>query len=240
MLHYNGFTPVAWAIFALGIASSPTMAGVETNKLEVLISANETRGEGGSNWTYAWSFDGQWAAQGKHSMLQLTVDSDYSRSETATTDHLQNSLRWIGASDAADKGWKPVLLTQTEGDHSFDDALLLLAAGMRRNYRYGFLEFTAGASREIGVADDWAGDVGLAFAYARQFGDRLKVSSGPTAQYGMLGELRRRNDRLRYSWNMNIDYLIYEKCSLGYRLWMGNTTANTERTQWVGLNFKIK
>jgi hypothetical protein len=238
ILRYSGMALAAWA--ALSIASSPAAAaGFETKKLGVLISANERRGET-SEWTYAWALDGQWERKGQQHVVAIALDSDYGRSDTSTTDRLLTSLRLIGNRDIKTSRWRPVMLAQTEGDHSFESALLLLALGVRQDYRYGFIEFTGGASRDIGGADDWSGDVGLAFAYARNLSERWKVRTGPKAQYGTLGELRLRDDRLRYSWDLNLDYQIHEKCSLGYRLWVGNTVPGTERTQWVGVNFKVK
>lgn len=241
MLSFRIAIHLTLASLACALLQPAAWAGkVTTTMLQVLISANETRGASGSAWTYAESLDGQWAWQGKHTGLEFTVDSDYSRSDTAITDHLLNSLRWIGARDPNAQGWKPVFLAQTEGDHSFDSAMLLLALGMRRQYRYGFIEFTGGSSRNIGFEDSWVGDVGLAFSYERTFAKRWKLHTGPKAQYGTMGELRLRDDRLRYSWDLNLDYQIAKACSLGYRLWTGNTAGDTERTQWIGLNFKVK
>ena len=239
ILRYSGMALAAWAL-ALCLMSAPAAgAEFETKKLRLLISANERQGDT-SEWTYAWAFDGQWERASEQHALVITLDSDYSRSDTVTTDRLLTSLRLIGKQDIGAGRWRPVLLTQTEGDHEFDSALLLLALGVRRNFRYGFIEFTAGSSRDIGREDEWAGDVGLAFAYEQTLYKRWRIKTGPKAQYGTLGELRLRDDRLRYSWDINLDYLFHEKCSLGYRLWTGNTVPGSQRTQWLGLNFKLK
>lgn len=238
-----GYRPFVMALCAcvLLVVWRPAMAGhLDTQRLRVLISANEQQGADRGDWTYAWALDGQWGQQGRRAGMELTIDSDYSRSETATTDHLLTGWRWIGVRDARADGWKPVFLAQTEGDHRFDTAMLLLAVGMRRKHRDGFIELTAGASRDIGRADEWIGDIGLAFGYERALSRKWTVRTGPQAQYGTMGQLRVRDDRLRYSWDLNLNYRINDACSLGYRLWAGNTVPTARRTQWIGLNVIVK
>jgi hypothetical protein len=225
---------------ALMVAMS-AWAETETKKFRILISANETKGETSEKLTYAWSLDGQWHQVGERIGLETTLDSDYSRSDDTEVDRLRTAFRFISPEYGKQlHKWYPIFLAQTEGDHDFDSVHTLLAFGYRQKQRHGYLEFSAGASKDIRTGESWLGDVGMAFQYERKISERLTVSTGPKAEYGAVGEVRLRKDRLRYSWDVNIDYELGERIGLGYRLWYGNTVPNSRRTQWLGVTYEMK
>ena len=221
------FHPGAWAL--------------EPVRMNAILSATETRGADDGNWSFTWSFDGAWRALTDSNRLDVTLNSNYARSERARLDRLRTGFRWLDKDYGEDKGrWYPVYLLQTEGDHSINSLHTLVAAGFRQEHGYGYLEVTAGASRDVRAADTWTGDVGLEFSYEREILDRWTVRTGPKAEYGALGSARLRGDRIRYSWDFNLTYQATDRLGIGYRLWTGNTVPNSDRTQWIGLTYRYR
>lgn len=213
----------------------------ETKKLQALLSATETKGEGGGSWTLSWNFDGQWQTPMAGRNLNVTVDSDYSKSDTAKLDRLRTGFRLLDREYGKQiRKWHPVYLIQTEGDHSLDSIHTLGAAGYRQKRRYGFVELTAGASKDVTTGESWVGDIGAEVGYERNLGPKWKFRTGPTGEYGALGSVRLRDDRFRYSWDVSLDYQASKKLGLGYRMWYGNTVPGSRRTQWIGLTYKLK
>ena len=213
----------------------------QTNKLQALLSASETKGGGDTSTTLSWSLDGDWSRGMWERTLQFTLDSDYSKSDSAKLDRLRTGTRLLEKDyGAVLRHWYPVYLIQTEGDHSLDSVHTLLAAGMRQKRRYGFFEVTFGASKDIQTGESWMGDLGFEVGFSKKIGDKWTVSTGPKGEYGALGSMRLRDDRMRYSWDVNVDYAASERLGIGYRLWYGNTVPNSDRTQWLGITYKIK
>ena len=224
------------------LTGTVVMADVETKELGIVLSASERSGGGDSDWTLSWNMDGQFETPALGRELNLTLDSDYSRGANAKLDRLKTVWRLLpeGHEEKAKRKWYPVYLLQTEGDHGIDSLYTTLAAGVRQQRRYGFVEATAGASRDVRLGNPWVGDVGIQLGYERQIGSKWHVSTGPTGEVGAIGEIRRAGDRFRYSWDVAVDYQATEKLGLGYRLWYGNTVPDSRRTQWVGVTFKAK
>lgn len=222
-------------------SSRAAAGGFDTQKLRALLSANNTKGQGGSDWTVAWSLDGQWKKRGRAMDLNLTLDSDYSKSDTAKLDRLRTGWRFLSSQYGKQTyKWYPVYLLQTEGDHTGDSIHTLGAFGYRQKRSYGFFELTAGASKNLRGHDQWVGDIGFQLGYQRKLGSRWTFRTGPKGEVGALGDVRVRGDRLRYSWDVQLDYAASDKMSIGYRLWSGNTVPNSRRTQWLGLSYKWK
>lgn len=214
---------------------------LDRKKCDVLMSATETKGDGGGSWTLAWSFDGAWAQSWSRKSLGITVDSDYSKSDTAKLDRLRLGFRLLGSDyGKIARKWYPVYLVQTEGDHGFDSMHTLGAAGYRQKRRHGFVELTAGVSKDIRESESWVGDIGAQVGYERKLGPKWSFRTGPEAEFGAVGDVRLREDRLRYSWDVAIDYRASERLGFGYRLWYGNTVPNSRRTQWIGVTYKMK
>lgn len=229
------------AFIATCLLAPPAGADFETKKLEALLSANETKGGGDSNWTLKWNLKGRWLRPGTHSSFGISVDSDYAKSDASKVDRLRMGFRLLDKDyGKVTRKWYPVYLIQTEGDHSFDSVHTLGAAGFRQKRRYGFLELTAGASKDIRASEEWVGDVGAEIGYESMLGDRWKFSTGPKGEFGAFGSMRLREDRLRYSWDVSLDYKVSEKLGIGYRLWYGNTVPNSDRTQYIGVKYMWK
>ncbi len=216
-------------------------ADLRTQKLSALLSATETKSDDGGAWTVAWNLDGEWLKPGKRKALTITADSDYSRSESKKLDRLRLGFRWLdGDYGEVLRKWHPVYLVQTEGDHGGDSIHTLVAAGYRQKRRHGFIELTAGFSKDVrSSAQEWVGDIGTQFGYERELG-KWKISTGPKGEMGAIGDVRLRGDRLRWSWDAAVDYRATEALGLGYRLWYGNTVPNARRTQWIGLTYTHK
>jgi len=95
-------------------------------------------------------------------------------------------------------------------------------------------------SKDIQTSESWVGDIGFEVGFEKQIGSKWKVRTGPKGEYGALGSVRLRDDRFRYSWDVNVDYQASERLGVGYRLWYGNTVPNSDRTQWIGLTYRLK
>ncbi len=231
---------IALMIAAL-LAPCGVRADLKTQKLSALLSASETKTDDGSAWTVAWNLDGEWLRPSKKRSLSITADSDFSRSESKTLDRLRLGFRSLdGDYGKVLRKWYSVYLLQTEGDHGGDSIHTLLAAGYRQKRRYGFIELTAGFSKDVrNSAEEWVGDIGTQFGYERQLG-RWKLSTGPKGELGTVGDVRLRGDRLRWSWDLAVDYQATKALGFGYRLWHGNTVPSARRTQWIGITYKAK
>ncbi|MGD8239737.1 MAG: hypothetical protein PVH68_14350 [Armatimonadota bacterium] len=231
-------TPI---IVACTLTTCAVHADLSTQKLNALLSASETKSDDSSAWTVAWNLDGQWIKPGKHRSLTITTDSDFSKSGSRKLDRLRLAFRSLDADyGKVPRKWYSVYLGQTEGGHDFDSIHTLLAAGYRQKRKYGFIELTAGFSKDIRKSgEDWVGDVGGQFGYERELG-RWKFRTGPKGEFGTVGDVRVRGDRLRWSWDLAVDYRATKKLGVGYRLWQGNTVPNATRTQWIGITYNAK
>jgi hypothetical protein len=213
----------------------------DTNRLNILLSATETKGGGDTNTTVSWNLSGNWDRTLWSKILEFSLDSDYSKSENAKLDRLRTGSRLLdGDYGKKLRHWYPVLLLQTEGNHGMDSINTLFAAGMRQKRRYGYFEATLGVSKDVRTAEPWVGDIGVEFGYERKFGDRWTVKTGPKGEYGAIGSVRLRDDRFRYSWDVNVDYKASDHLGIGYRLWYGNTVPDSDRTQYIGLSYTLK
>lgn len=225
----------------LAAAFAPAARALEPVKINAVLSATETKGRGATSRTLTWSMDGEWREVTRSRQMVLRLNSDYSRSENARLDRLRTSFRRLHRDYGKQvHKWYPVYLVQTEGDHGFDGLHTLAAAGFRQRREYGYVEITAGASRDIRGDDEWMGDIGFEFGYERDLGNNWSVRTGPKGELGALGSARLRDDRLRYSWDVNINYQATETLGFGYRLWAGNTVRDSDRTQWVGITYRYR
>ncbi len=229
---------IMFGLLCLITVRSVMARGIETTKLCVLLNTMETATESESAWTRTWALDGGWRRRGERVTLDIIVDSDYSRSDASKLDRLRTAYRFQSTHHGEETGrWYPMMLVQTEGNHSFSSIYTLAAYGMRRENSLGFLEATAGASKDLRTAEKWVGNVGFTLGYERKLGDRWKLHAGPKAEYGAFGDLRLAGDRLRYSLDGALDYQMTKKCGIGYRIWLGNTVPNSRRTQFFGLTY---
>ncbi len=240
LIRYWAIHIVLCLLVAVGTAPA-ALADFEMKKFNALISANETKSKDNSSWSLNWNMDSELVLSSKRTLLTITIDSDYSKSETTELDRLRTGFRVLSSQYGKAEGkWYPVLLIQTEGDHGGNSIHTLLSGGYRQKLKYGFIELTAGASKDVRTGDTWTGDVGVQFAYERKIGKKWKFKTGPTGEYGTLGQARLRGDRFRYSWDVGLDYQATNRIGIGYRLWYGNTVPNARRTQWFGITYKYK
>ncbi len=225
-------------VLCLLVASSAAWSSDWTqDKFEIGFSIAESKGDSGSSRDYSWNFDGLWTRHHPTRLFSITVDSDYSKAENggSEVDRLKTWLRRIYQNRPAEQ-WNPVVTISTEGDHDCDTVLTLVAGGMRKEFPRGFLELTAGASKDVRSAESWAGDIGALFQYQRQWG-RLGLTVNPETSYGMLGEFRLRRKRLRYTFDTSLDYSLGKKLSLTYRLHRNNFKGTSQRHQYLGLTY---
>jgi hypothetical protein len=230
-------TGLAAVLFGTLTASRVHATNCETRKFKVLLSASEARSEDEGVWTYAWAMD----AEFQRGILNFTMDSDYSKTEDVRLDRLKTAFRFMDKNYGKDRyRWYPLVLIQTEGDHDGDSIHTLTSTGVRQQRRYGYIEVTGGASKDMKTSDPWVGDIGCQVMYDRQLGPKWRFKTGPRTEVGILGNVRLRPDQVRYSWDAALDYQMTNNFGIGYQLWVGNTVPGSERTQWLGVTFQKK
>ena len=205
------------------------------DKFEIGLSIAENKGEGATARDYSWTFDGLWTRHAPGKPFSITVDSDYSKGQSGSSklDRFKTWFRQIYQKRPATE-WNPVVTLSTEGDHSFDTVLTLIAGGMRKESARGFLELTGGASKDVRSAEGWAADVGALYQYERKWG-RLGLTVNPETSYGVLGEFRIRKERLRYTFDVSLDYSLGQKLGAVYRVHRNNFSGTSQRHQYLGL-----
>ena len=206
----------------------------QTDDLKATVSLISKASDQGACSDYAWSLDGAWSDRWGAHDVTLTVDSDYSRGDDSPKyDRLKTWWRYSLKDQPATK-WTPLVLVSTEGDHRADQLQTVAALGLRKSNPHGFVELSLGASKDVRTADPWTGDLGLTVGYERRFGN-LGWSLKPQGAFGALGEARLRPDRFLYTMDTSLDYRLTNKMALSYRLQWGNTLADAQRMQFLGL-----
>jgi len=207
------------------------------DKFEIGLSIAENQGDAGTSRNYSWNFDGIWTRHHPGRLFSITVDSDYSKADDggSKVDRLKTWLRRIYQHRPATQ-WNPLITISTEGDHGCDTVLTLVAGGIRKEFARGFIEFTGGASKDVRSPECWAADIGTLLSYRRQWG-RMGLTVNPETSYGMLGEFRVRRKRLRYTFDVSLDYSLGGKLAATYRLHRNNFTGTSQRHQYLGLTY---
>lgn len=206
--------------------------------LAIQLSASETNNDDVSSWDYAWSLQGKYVRPAGNYSLNYTIESDYVRSaDRIKTDRLKSVTRLIRRDKSA---WAPVVLLQSLGDHDCDTTQVLAAAGVRYSFSAGFIEATTGVSKDVITSDPWRVDTGMEFGMEQHFGSRLSLKAGPKLSYTTGGTIRTDGEQMRYDLGIRLQYELTEQMAIGYRFWQGNTTPTADRTQWLGINFKIQ
>jgi hypothetical protein len=228
-------------LLALAVVALVAQAdGLETRKFSVLTSASSTTSDSGTVWNYGWNATGQWQTMTKKDTLQLDVNSNYRRDTKVRADNVRIGLRLMPRAKVKVGKWQPVYLAQSEGDHRFNKALFLFAYGARATYKQGYLELTAGASKDLSNAGPFKFDIGLQASLSRQVSPKLKVGTGPKVNFASEGEFRLRDKEKRYSWDFNADYKLSDTMTLSYRLTGGNTDPRNKGSQMIGLRYTYK
>lgn len=228
-------TAVVTTVLWLGIDSGAS--AVETDKLKLSLSITSKAGDGGSSDSYSWAGDGTWSLKEDYRKLSLQTQSRYSKlDDDREYDQLKLWWRytWLNVPDSK---WHPVVVLSSDGDHDFGKVFTLGAFGYRKDYGPGDIELTFGASKDIRTAEAWTGDVGVLFDYAHKTG-KLSMGVNPHADYGLLGEVRFRDNRFRYMVDTDLGYDIGDRLKASYRLSWGNTTDDASRIQFFGITYE--
>lgn len=210
---------------------------VQTEKLNVVANLTEERVQNESEYDLSTSVEGVWAQQETGVRWEFTLNSDYDRSLTAEDeyDRLKMWLRYL-IQQRAKTEWNPLIMVSTEGDHDFDKVNTLVAGGYRKYFDWGFVELTGGASKDIQTGDDWVGDVGGLVQVEKGFG-RFTWTVNPEVSYGLLGEVRFRENRTIYSLSTGLSYDIGRGLGAAYRLRLNNSKGDDRRHQFLGVSY---
>ncbi len=234
-------TVVLIALALLGIAGALTPAlaeGWQTEKLSVAVNLSEEYVDGESSSDLALTLDAIVSRPIGGGRFEFTVDSDYDRSFEGDAEDFDRLKTWsrylIGGDPRAD--WTPLIVISTEGDHGLDSVQTLGAFGWRKYMGKGFIELTAGVSKDVRTAAPWVGDVGALFSFEQNWG-RLSWNVHPEASYGILGETRLRDEQLIYSLSSGLNYAVGEHLGMTYRVQFNNSQGDDRRHQFLGLSY---
>ena len=195
---------------------------------------------GESEYDFTAALNGVWADEWERARLELTLVSDYDRSLTGEEeyDRLKTWVRYLFREHPQEE-WNPLIAVSTEGDHDFDQIRTLIALGLRKHFGDGFIEFTGGASKDLNTGDDWVGDVGALVQFERHW-DRLTWTVTPQVNYGLLGEVRFRENRTLYSFTSGLSYRLSGRLGIAYRLQLNNTQGDDRRHQFLGISYSYR
>ena len=219
------------------IVGTTVAQALETEKLKFIANLTEDQVGGESEYDFAASLDGVWGSREDESRWEITVNSDYDRSISGEDeyDHLKTWFRYMLKERPADK-WSPLIAVSSDGDHDLDQVKTLVALGWRKHFNGGYVELTGGASKDVQTADDWMGDIGALVQVEKDFG-RFTWTVNPEVNYGLLGEVRFRDNRTLYSFSSGLAYEISDGVGLGYRLQLNNTQQEDRRHQFLGFSY---
>lgn len=222
------------------IGSAVTAMALDTERLDFTANLNEKRVAGESEYDFKASLHGVWARDLERSRWEITAMSDYDRALTAEEeyDRLKTWFRYL-LTEREKTQWNPLVSVSTEGDHSLDQVHTLVAIGMRRHFDGGFVEITGGASKDIRTGDDWMGDIGALVSLRQDFG-RFTWTVNPELNYGLLGEVRFRDNRTLYTFSSGLRYNITDDLGIAYRLQLNNSQGDDRRHQFLGVSYSYR
>ncbi len=238
-MHVKRAVSIAILVWAL-VAAQVTSADFRAEKLGVVANVTEEHVGGESEYDFTAALDGVWADEWERARLELTIDSDYDHSLTEQDeyDRLKTWVRYLFR-ERPKYAWNPLIAVSTEGDHDFDQIQTLVALGLRKHFGDGFIEVTAGGSKDLTTGDDWVGDVGALVQFERDWG-RFTWTVSPEVSYGLLGELRFRQNRMLYSFSSGLSYRLTGDLGLAYRLQLNNTLGDDRRHQFLGISYSYR
>ncbi len=230
---------MALALCAL-VGARVAWAELRVERLGLVANVTEEHVGGESEYDFAVALDGVWASEWEGARLELTIDSDYDHSLTEQDeyDRLKTWVRYLFRDRPADR-WNPLVVVSTEGDHDFDQVQTLIAGGLRRHFGEGFVEVTCGASKDLTTGDDWVGDVGALVQFEKSW-ERLTWTINPEVNYGLLGELRFRENRMLYSLSSGLSYRLTGDLGIAYRLELNNARGDDRRHQFLGISYNFR
>ena len=222
--------------FSLLLLAASTAFALETEKLKFLANVTEQYAEGESAYELTASLDAVWGTEQDDARWEIMLNSDYDRSIEGEDeyDRLKTAFRYLFKQP--DKKWSPLVAVTTDGDHDLEQVSTLVALGWRRHFDGGFLELTGGASKDVRTAEEWLGDIGATIQLQQDFG-RFTWTVNPEVNYGVLGELRYRDNRALYSLSSGLEYEISDGVGLAYKLKLNNTQDDDRRHQFLGFSY---
>lgn len=232
--------PAATALCVLAAMLAGSLAaadGWNTERLDAALNLTEDFRGGESEHDWAFALDSILAKDRGQTRWEFVLDSDYHRSLTGQTElnRLKTWSRYMLQKRPREQ-WNPLIAISTEGDHSFESVHTLIALGARKHWSQGFIELTAGASKDVKTAADWVGDVGALVQHQRRWG-RFTWTLTPQGNLGVLGEVRLRPDRLLYTLDSGLVYDVGRHLGIAYRLQLSNTLGEDQRHQFLGLSY---
>lgn len=222
------------------IGAAPPLFALETERLNFIANLSEKHVAGESEYDFSASLHGIWAQDMDRSRWEFTLMSDYDRALTAEEeyDRMKTWFRYI-MTEREKTQWNPLIAVSTDGDHGLDQVHTLVALGMRRHFDGGFVEITGGASKDIRTAENWMGDVGALVSLQQDFG-RFTWTVNPELNYGLLGELRVRDNRTIYTFSSGLKYHVSQGMGIAYRLQLNNTKGDDRRHQFLGISYSYR
>ena len=207
-------------------------AHAQLKRLDISIGLRETQSRNVSSVTYNWALDGLYEQPLGDFTTSLTIDSDYTGGD-ANLDVLRT---WWRVMPKQKSTWVPVLLVSTEGDHSLERLSVLTAFGVRRKISGGFIEFSAGVSKDVQIDEAWKADFGVLLDYRHKWG-KFGVGIKPQGILSTTDELRIRDGEWRYSIDLNANYALDSHIGIGYRMLRSNLSGVTNVDQFIGLTY---
>ena len=209
-----------------------------TDKLAVALTLTEEHVGGQSSSDLAFALDAVVSRPTGSGQFEFTVDSDFDRAFEGGDDDFDRLKTWMRylLDTSPDKKWVPLIVISTEGDHGLDVVQTVAAFGWRKHMRHGFVELTAGASKDVQAAEPWVGDVGALVSMEQRW-DRFTWDIRPSASMGVLGETHLRGDRLLYSLSTGLNYKVGGNLGVAYRIQFNNTQGEDQRHQFLGVSY---
>ena len=208
-------------------------AQAQLKRLDVSLGLRDTQSGASHSSTYNWALDGLYEKPAGRWLYSLTVDSDYTGGD-AELDLLRTWWRFMPSKQ---QDWMPVFLISTEGDHSLDRLSTLAAVGVRHPIAGGFLEFTAGASKDVKTSEDWKADFGVLVDVRKQWG-RFSAGVKPQGKMFTTDEVRVRGGEWRYSVDFDANYALDDHMGLGYHLVRSNLSGDLQSDQFIGITYR--
>lgn len=221
----------------LMVLGANAACALQTEKLKFIANLTEDRVGGESEYDFAASLDAVWGTEHEDSRWEITLNSDFDRSISSEDeyDRLNTWFRYLFKEREVEK-WNPLIAISTDGDHDLNQVKTLVALGWRKHFDSGFVELTGGASKDIRTGETWMGDVGALVKLEQEFG-RFTWTVNPEVNYGVLGEVRFRDNRTLYSFSSGLSYEIADGVGLAYRLQLNNTQQEDRRHQFLGFSY---
>ncbi len=238
-LAHRILTVTVLCLAVITLAAVPAAWGEwETERLDIAANLTEDYRNGESEYDWATSVDSVIAREHGTQRWEFTVASDYNRSISgeAKLDRLKTWSRYLMLKRPKER-WNPLISISTDGDHAFHRVQTLVALGVRKHWKDGFIEVSGGVSKDIkNSEDEWVGDVGALVQYERRWG-RFTWTLSPQGNLGVLGEVRYRPNRLLYTLDTGLVYDVGRHMGVAYKVQLNNSGGDDQRHQFLGLSY---